>query len=100
MAEVANRNYAFAIWDRVQRKLLLSRDRLGEKPLYYTRTPSADLLFASELKALRILAKAFGEDWSIRQQSVYLSLGVVPQPTTIYENVFALGAGCGRDIGI
>jgi asparagine synthase (glutamine-hydrolysing) len=87
--------YAFAIWDRVQRKLLLSRDRFGKKPLYYARTLSGDFLFASELKALRILAKAFGEDWSIRQQSVYdyLSLGVVPQPATIYENVFALGAG-------
>ena len=87
--------YAFAIWDRVKRKLLLSRDRFGKKPLYYTRTLSGDFLFASELKALRILAKAFGEDWSIRQQSVYdyLSLGVVPQPATIYENVFALGAG-------
>ena len=87
--------YAFAIWDRSKRKLLLSRDRFGKKPLYYTRTQAGDLLFASELKALRILAKAFGEDWSIRQQSVYdyLSVGVVPQPTTIYENVFALGAG-------
>ena len=87
--------YAFAIWDRVQRKLLLSRDRFGKKPLYYSRTPSGDFLFASELKALRILAKAFGEDWSIREQSVYdyLSLGVVPQPATIYEDVFALGAG-------
>ena len=87
--------YAFAIWDRVKRKLLLSRDRFGKKPLYYTRTPSGDFLFASELKAMRILTKAFGEDWSIRQQSVYdyLSVGVVPQPATIYENVFALGAG-------
>jgi asparagine synthase (glutamine-hydrolysing) len=99
--------YAFAIWDRVKRKLLLSRDRFGKKPLYYTRTPSGDFLFASELKALQILAKAFGEVWSIRQQSVYdyLSLGVVPQPTTIYENVFALGAGetlefDGRDISV
>jgi asparagine synthase (glutamine-hydrolysing) len=87
--------YAFAIWDRVKRKLLLSRDRFGKKPLYYTRTLRGDFLFASELKALRIFAKAFGEDWRIRQQSIYdyLSLGVVPQPATIYENVFALGAG-------
>jgi asparagine synthase (glutamine-hydrolysing) len=87
--------YAFAIWDRVKRTLLLSRDRFGKKPLYYTRTLSGDFLFASELKALRVLAKSFGEDWSIRQQSVYdyLSLGVIPQPVTVYENVFALGAG-------
>jgi len=99
--------YAFAIWDRVKRKLLLSRDRFGKKPLYYTWTASRNFLFASELKALRILAKAVGEDWSIREQSVYdyLSLGVVPQPATIYENVFALGVGetlefDGRDISI
>ena len=90
-----NGMFAFGLWDRQERVLHLGRDRFGKKPLYYTRRPSGDFLFASELKALRILAKASGEDWSIRQQSVYdyLSVGVVPQPATIYENVFALGAG-------
>lgn len=43
--------YAFAVWDRVERRLLLARDRIGIKPLYLARTPDV-LIFASEIKAI------------------------------------------------
>lgn len=46
-----NGQFAFALWDRPRRRLLLVRDRTGILPLYYTRTPEG-VLFASEVKAL------------------------------------------------
>jgi asparagine synthase (glutamine-hydrolysing) len=52
-------------------------------------------LFASELKALAPLARAAGEQWTLNTQAVYdyLSLGAVPQPSTIYEGVHSLSPG-------
>jgi asparagine synthase (glutamine-hydrolysing) len=55
-----NGMWAFALWDSRRRKLLLSRDRLGEKPLYYTMD-SREILFASEAKALLALRPDLAE---------------------------------------
>ena len=94
MSEKLRGMFAFAIWDSKNRLLYVSRDRFGKKPLYYT-WDSGQLLFASELKALRPLAHEIGQNWAVRDQAIsdYLSLGFVPQPATVFENVFALGAG-------
>src|SRR5205085_3674639 len=63
--------------------------------LYYARTPSGGLVFASELKGLRPLASAAGLPLVVRPQGIYdyLSLCVVPQPETIYEGVHVLPPG-------
>src|SRR5207247_10735327 len=82
--------FAFAILDGRKQQLFLARDRFGKKPLYYTRTKSGGFLFASELKALQPLMAAVGEQWRIRDQSIYdyLSLGAIAQPDTVYERVW------------
>lgn len=83
--------FALAIWDRSRRSLTLARDRIGEKPLYYGRFHGA-LIFASELKAMRIHPAFDGE---IDRNAVALLLRhcYIPEPESIYRNVGKLPAG-------
>lgn len=87
--------FAFALFDRPRRRLLLGRDRFGKKPLYYARTPGGGLVYASELKALRPLLAAAGVAVEVDDQAIYdfLSLGAVPQPRTAFRGVRALPPG-------
>ena len=87
--------FAFALWDRRARRLLLARDRFGKKPLYFSQLPDGGLVFASELKALLPLLRVAGRRPRIREQGIYdyLSLGMVPQPDTIYDGVHAVRPG-------
>ncbi|MGI8426116.1 MAG: asparagine synthase (glutamine-hydrolyzing) [Actinomycetota bacterium] len=80
--------FAFAIWDEPRRKLLLARDRLGIKPLYYSQDGS-DLRFASEAHVL-VEPKA-----ELNQQALagYLRFGWVPSPQTIFDSVQELPPG-------
>ncbi len=77
--------FAFALWDRRERRLVLARDRLGVKPLYYLAEPGR-FAFASELRALRELAQ---KPLEVDPQSVYDFFGFryVPAPHTFYRNV-------------
>jgi asparagine synthase (glutamine-hydrolysing) len=83
--------FALAIWDQNSRTLLLARDRLGIKPLYYA-CPGHELVFASEIKALLCCDRI---ERRVRLQSVYHFLGYefVPGPDTIYEGVRKLEPG-------
>ena len=75
--------FAFAVWDRKQRRLSLARDRLGIKPLYYGRQ-NGRVAFASELKAFAALPGWRGE---LNQDALasYLRLTYVPSPHSIYQ---------------
>ena len=83
--------FAFALWDGRAKRLLVARDRLGIKPLFYRQEPGR-LVFASELRALRELA---GQPLEIEPQSVYDFFGFryIPAPHTFYRGVEKLLPG-------
>ena len=83
--------YAFAIFDRNRNALLLARDRLGKKPIYYTFVRGRYCVFASELKAL-LVHPLVAKKISRAAVDDYLALGYVPDPATIYEGIFKLPA--------
>jgi asparagine synthase (glutamine-hydrolysing) len=81
--------FAIAIMDLRQKKLVLARDRLGKKPLYYTQLSGGKLAFASELKCL-FEVPGFEPRMSMQAAHDYFALGYVPAPASIYEGVFKL----------
>ncbi|UCI18887.1 asparagine synthase (glutamine-hydrolyzing) [Mesorhizobium sp. B2-1-8] len=89
--ELAVGMFAFGLWDRRERTLVLGRDRLGEKPLYYGRIGKA-FAFASELKAFRPLP-----DWrpDIDRNALALLMrhNYIPAPYSIYQGIRKLRPG-------
>lgn len=83
--------FAFTVWDREQRCLILARDRFGEKPLYYGWQGDV-FLFGSELKAL-CAHPAFR--WEIDRDAVasFMRYGYVPTPYSIYKGIRKLPPG-------
>lgn len=80
--------FALALWDSRDRRLLLARDRVGKKPLYYVHD-GARLLFASELKAL-LADPSVKRAPSSEALDDYLTFGAIPAPRTIYQGVAQL----------
>jgi asparagine synthase (glutamine-hydrolysing) len=80
--------FAFASWDTQSQRLLLARDRLGIKPLYYKLMPDG-IAFASELKALVLLGASEIDQSAVRD---FLFHGYVPAPKTIYRGIYKLPA--------
>jgi asparagine synthase (glutamine-hydrolysing) len=81
-----NGMFAFALWDARREALFLARDRLGEKPLYYTTLAGGRLLFASELKSLALSPNI---DRRLDPQAIeeFFAYGYIPDPRTIYRGV-------------
>jgi asparagine synthase (glutamine-hydrolysing) len=82
--------FAFAIWDVRRRKLLLARDRFGQKPLFWS-FDGRRFLFASEIKA--ILAARVGAsrpELDLRSLDEYLTLRFVPSPRTLFQGIHKL----------
>jgi asparagine synthase (glutamine-hydrolysing) len=83
--------FGFAIWDAKRERLLLGRDRLGIKPLYYWERPDG-LSFASELRSF-LVDPAFRPQLSEEAIALYLALGYVPDPHCIFAGVRKLPPG-------
>lgn len=88
--EKLNGMWAFAIWDATERHLLLSRDRLGEKPLNYMLYENT-FLFGSEIKS--ILAYTGELEYDNDMTELYMFLGYLPSPNTYYKSIKKLPAG-------
>ncbi len=84
--------FAFALWDRRERVLILARDRMGIKPLYW-RHEGDRLMFGSELKALRA-CPGWRAELDRDAFASYFSRLYVPAPHTIYRGVATLAPGC------
>jgi asparagine synthase (glutamine-hydrolysing) len=82
--------FAFALWDRSRRRLLLARDHFGQKPLFYTET-GGRLTFASEIKALLADDPSLAE-LSPRALDQYLTMRFVHPPETFFARVKQLPA--------
>lgn len=83
--------FAFAIWDARKNVMLLARDRLGKKPLYYA-CPDGRLVFGSELKSViedRLIPRVIDEE----SLADYFSFQYIPAPKTVYRSVRKLRAG-------
>ncbi|NDJ60534.1 MAG: asparagine synthase (glutamine-hydrolyzing) [Chloroflexi bacterium] len=85
--------FAFALWDRAEQTLLLARDRLGEKPLYYYHD-SERLIFASEIKALLQHPDVPRRSALTPERlALYLGYGYTPAPETAFVGIKALPPG-------
>jgi asparagine synthase (glutamine-hydrolysing) len=87
-----NGQWAFAIWDAEGRKLFLSRDRFGVRPLFYTQT-SDSFVFASEIKAL-LTCPYVPAEIDLQGLDEIFTFWVTVPPRTAFKNIFQVPPGC------
>ncbi|HJZ68625.1 MAG TPA: asparagine synthase (glutamine-hydrolyzing) [Blastocatellia bacterium] len=85
-------DFAIGLWDEDARRLVLARDRIGVKPLYYTLT-GGRLIFASEIKAI-LEHPAVSRDVDEQALYHYLTFLTTPAPQTLFAGIQKLPAGC------
>ena len=90
--------FAFVLFDARRRRLLIARDHLGIKPLYYSRHQGG-WAFSSEVRALPA-AGLCGRNLDSRAVADYLRLGAIQEPRTILAEVAAFPAGCYAEIDV
>jgi asparagine synthase (glutamine-hydrolysing) len=83
--------FALAIWDARRRRLVLARDRVGKKPLYYAERPNF-FAFASEIKAL-LRHPAVDTEMNVSAVPAFFLYGYVPNPATMYRGIVQVPPG-------
>lgn len=83
--------FAFAIWDNLEGCLFAARDRVGIKPFYFWES-NGEFAFASDARAIRALG--FGQEIDQHAMALYLCLGYVPSPRSIWKGIAKLDSGC------
>jgi asparagine synthase (glutamine-hydrolysing) len=86
-----NGQWAFAIWDETKQKLFLSRDRLGVRPLFYTRTHDS-FLFGSEIKAI-LACQGVQRELDLQALDQIFTFWVTLPPRTAFKNICQLPPG-------
>ena len=84
--------FAFAIWDARKQSLFIARDRVGEKPFYYSMTRRGSLVFGSELKCL-LEHPEVDREISPEALDAYFTFGYVCDPLTIFQGIQKLAPG-------
>lgn len=87
-----NGMFAFALWDGRRRRLLIARDRMGEKPLYFSQLNDGTFVFASEMKAI-VEHPGIGRQLNLRALRKYLQYEYVPSPHSMIDGVHKLRPG-------
>lgn len=83
--------FAFALWDERKKQLLLARDRLGIKPLYYAEE-GAHFIFASEARAV-VASHLISDTYDLSTLAQFLRFGSIPEPFSAFQSVRMLPAG-------
>ena len=84
--------FAFALWDAKHKRLILARDRVGEKPLFYAKANNGEVVFASHLRPLMLYP---GVDTTVDVQALarYLVYEYVPAPLAMFRNAYKVPPG-------
>lgn len=91
LVERLNGMFCFALWDARRQRLLIARDRMGEKPLYFTQLADGAFVFGSELKAV-VSHPGVTRRVNLRALRKYLQYEFVPSPHSMIEGVWKLPA--------
>jgi len=83
--------FAIALWDKIDKKLVLIRDRVGIKPLYYYHSQNS-FVFGSELKPIMTYPE-FNREINLKALPMYLTFGYIPSPYSIFVDTYKLEPG-------